>query len=159
MAQPNGLHTDHLLLPLSLSSPSLTRTQLITNTPSQRKCLTPDAFTVCKRCADQGLECEYKKHRRGRRKKVAEDASVRSRSRSGSARSRSPEDRDARDGLGRVDRERDRSHDRIHDRDRDRDRDNKSHPSTEPRARHAIQFSHVVPIEGDSSRALSRLNV
>lgn len=42
----------------------------------QRKCHTPDVHTTCRRCVTHELVCEYKKHRRGRRKKETTEASL-----------------------------------------------------------------------------------
>ncbi|CAK9783420.1 unnamed protein product [Cutaneotrichosporon oleaginosum] len=100
---------------------------------AKRKCLTPDALTVCKRCSDQGLECEYQKHRRGRRKKNPDGLNGAAASRS---RSRSPSHHASSPPRPLVDRER-----------AERGR---SIPSSAVRS-HSIRFSHVVPIEGDSS--------
>ncbi|GMK56452.1 hypothetical protein CspeluHIS016_0302920 [Cutaneotrichosporon spelunceum] len=103
---------------------------------AKRKCLTPDAFTVCKRCTDQGLECEYQKHRRGRRKKNADEARAPSRSHSRSpSRHESPPSRPLAD--------------------RERPDKGRSIPSSAI-SRHSIRFSHVVPIEGDSSPYIPR---
>lgn len=111
---------------------------------NQRKCLTPDALTVCKRCADQGLECEYQKHRRGRRKKNADDGpaadsqhqSSRSRSRSPSHLAPSPP------RTGHL---------------VEREREPRSAPTSAQIRSHSIRFSHVVPIEGDSTRMQAQL--
>ncbi|BEJ13333.1 hypothetical protein CspHIS471_0305070 [Cutaneotrichosporon sp. HIS471] len=102
---------------------------------AKRKCLTPDAFTVCKRCTDQGIECEYQKHRRGRRKKNPDNAPATSRSRSRS-RSHSPSRHDTSPSRPLV--------------DRGRPERGNSIPRSAIRS-HSIRFSHVVPVEGDSS--------
>lgn len=85
---------------------------------------------MCKRCSDQKLDCEYQKHRRGRRKKITESHTSRSPSQS---RSRSPEQQ-RRPGV------------RL------------STLSSNEHRSHAIRFSHVVPIEGDSTRECGRYN-
>jgi hypothetical protein len=38
---------------------------------SQRRCDTVDTRTICRRCAVQGLTCEYKRHNRGFKRKEA----------------------------------------------------------------------------------------
>ncbi|KAL1409562.1 hypothetical protein Q8F55_003547 [Vanrija albida] len=125
---------------------------------AKRKCITPDAYTTCKRCLDQNLECEYKKHRRGRRKKVPEGAE--------------PVAVDGHHPLDGSDggRSGDSKHSRSHS--RSPARTSHSHPSNtsvvgqplshaqsfirdnpDSARRTDISFSHVVPIEGDDSQS------
>lgn len=120
---------------------------------------------------DQKIECEYQKHRRGRRKKVVEDGAVPAPAAPGPADPGSVASSSALSGLGSggrvyarhrsrsTSRGRSRSPDHhrrggmlAHDVSDLRSRDDRFRQPEAPRPRTDISFSHVVPFEGDSSR-------
>lgn len=126
---------------------------------------------MCKRCIDNNLQCEYKKHRRGRRKKdaLAHDAdsngrlvgSIGSRpaARVPNGTSRSFHDHDSTRHSSASPYGRDLDHELEQYRHSPAVTATTATPVTMPEeqamgTQHGIRFSHVVPIQGEHSYSL-----